>query len=252
MCMADALFFEVIMKLINNFRDLSRFELCLWLTSIAVIVLSFFLSGRGDVLTMTASLIGVTALIFVAKGYVLGQVLTVVFAVFYGIVSFYFRYYGEMITYLGMTAPSAAAAVISWLRHPYEGTKEVKVNKLNTKLWVLLVFLTAAVTIAFYFILSAIGNANVLFSTVSVATSFIASYLTFFRSPYYALAYAANDVVLIVLWTLATLESISYLPMIACFIMFLINDLYGFYNWQKMKKNQRPLEELNEKFQDCP
>lgn len=242
MCVANAYFFEVFMKIIKLFRDLSRFELCLWLTSLAVIIISFLLSGGGDILTMTASLIGVTALIFVAKGYVIGQVLTVVFALFYGIVSFYFRYYGEMITYLGMTAPSAIAAVISWLRHPYEGTKEVKVNKLSSRLWALLIFLTAAVTAAFYFILSALGNANILFSTLSVATSFIASYLTFFRSPYYALAYAANDVILIVLWTLATLESISYLPMIACFIMFLINDLYGFYNWQKMRKKQeKPL-----------
>lgn len=226
------------MKILKYFSDLSRFELCLWITSIAVITLSFFLSGGKDFMTMAASLIGVTALIFVAKGYVLGQVLTVVFAVFYGIVSFYFRYYGEMITYLGMTTPSAVAAVISWLRHPYEGTKEVKVNKLNAWLWLLLVVLTAGITVAFYFILTAIGNANIIFSTVSVATSFIASYLTFFRSPYYALGYAANDIVLIVLWTLAAIESISYLPMVACFIMFLINDLYGFYNWQRMKKTQ--------------
>ncbi len=226
------------MKKLKYIRDLSGFELGLWITSVAVISLSFFLSGGKDFLTMTASLIGVTALIFVAKGYVLGQVLTVVFAVFYGIVSFHFHYYGEMISYLGMTTPSAVAAILSWLRHPYEGTKEVKVNKLNAKYWLLLGLLTSGITVAFYFILSALGNANIVFSTLSVATSFIASYLTFFRSPYYALGYAANDVVLIVLWTMATFENISYLPMVACFIMFLLNDLYGFYNWQKMKKRQ--------------
>ena len=226
------------MKKLKYFCDLTRFEFCLWFSSVAVIVLSFFLSGGRDFLTMIASLIGVTALIFVAKGYVLGQVLTVAFAVFYGIVSYYFRYYGEVITYLGMTTPSAVAAVISWLRHPHEGTKEVKVNQLSAGLWVLLVLLTTGVTTAFYFILTAIGNANIIFSTISVATSFIACYLTFFRSPYYALGYAANDVVLIVLWILAAIENISYLPMVACFVMFLINDLYGFYNWQKMKKAQ--------------
>ena len=236
--MANALFFEVFMETKKYFLDLTRFELCLWSTSIVIIVLSFFASGAGDIMTMIASLIGVTALIFVAKGYVIGQVLTVVFALFYGIVSFFFHYYGEVITYLGMTTPSAIAAVVSWLRHPYEGTKEVKVSKLSGKLWALLVFLTAAITAAFYFILSAIGNANVLFSTISVSTSFIASYLTFFRSPYYALGYAANDVVLIILWIMATIENVSYFPMIACFIMFLINDLYGFYNWQKMMKKQ--------------
>lgn len=226
------------MKIKNPFLDLSRFELFLWLSSLAVVAASFLCSGEGDILALTASLIGVTALIFVSKGYVFGQVLTVVFAVFYGIVSVYFHYYGEMITYLFMTAPCAVASVVSWLRHPYKETNEVKVNRLNTKTRALLLLLTPVVTSAFYFILSALGNANIIFSTLSVTTSFIASYLTVFRSKYYAIGYAANDVILIILWSLAAAEKLSYLPMVLCFVMFLLNDLYGFYNWRRMQKNQ--------------
>ena len=60
-----------------------------------------------------------------------------------------------------------------------------------------------------------------------------------YRSPYYALAYAINDLVLIVLWTLASLADISYVPMVACFVMFFANDIYGFINWQKMKRKQK-------------
>lgn len=228
------------MKNRNPFKDLNKFELILWITSVTVIIISFLLSGGGDSLTLIASLIGVTALIFVAKGYVIGQVLTVVFAVFYGIISFYFRYYGEMITYLGMTAPIAVLAVISWMKHPYENSKEVAVNRLTKKQTALMCASAVIVTAAFYFILSALGTANMFFSTLSITTSFTASYLTFMRSPYYGLAYSANDVVLIILWISAAIKDISYLPMIFCFIMFLLNDLYGFYNWQKMHKRQKP------------
>lgn len=222
----------------NSFRDLTRFERILWLTSVCAVVLSYALSGGGDILTMIASLIGVTALIFVAKGYVLGQVLTVVFAVFYGIISFFFRYYGEMITYLCMTAPIAIVSVVSWLRHPYNGSREVAVSRLTRRQIAVMIVSAAAVTAAFYVILRVLGNANLMFSTVSVTTSYIASYLTFLRSPYYAVGYAANDIVLIVLWVLATVESLSYLPMVLCFVLFLVNDLYGFYNWQRMQKRQ--------------
>ena len=229
------------MKLKNPFRDLSEFELRLWQISLGVIAGSFLLSRGGDILTLIASLIGVTALIFVAKGYVLGQVLTVVFAVFYGIISFWFRYYGEMITYLGMTAPIAACAVISWLRHPYKETKEVEVHRLKRGQIFALILAAVATTIAFYYILRFLGNANLLLSTISVTTSFLASALTFFRSPYYALAYAANDLVLIGLWVLASMESISYLPMVFCFVMFFVNDMYGFFNWRNMQKRQEQL-----------
>lgn len=225
------------MKLRGSFRALTKFEIFLWLFSVVTVGVSFLLSSE-DYLTLIASLIGVTALIFVAKGYVLGQVLTVVFAVFYGIISFWFRYYGEMITYLCMTAPIAVLAIISWIKNPYEKSAEVLVNRLSKKSFTILCGLTAAVSAVFYFILKALGNANLLVSTFSVATSFLASSLTFMRSPFYALAYAANDLVLIVLWSLATVEDISYLPMIVCFAMFLANDIYGFFNWRRMRNRQ--------------
>ncbi len=222
----------------GSFKDLSKFEWALWGVSMVVVGASYALSGGGDILTMIASLIGVTALIFVAKGFVLGQILSVVFSVFYGIISFYFRYYGEMITYLFMTTPMAICALIAWIRHPHQGSKEVEVHRLSKRQWFGLSLSAIAVTVAFYFILGALGNANLFFSTLSITTSFLASMLTFFRSPYYALAYAANDIVLIVLWLLATIAQVSYLPMVACFIMFFINDLYGFINWKGMQKRQ--------------
>ena len=98
--------------------------------------------------------------------------------------------------------------------------------------------LTALVTVAFYFILDALNTAKLFFSTVSVTTSFLASYLTWMRSPYYALAYAANDVVLIILWVLASVVQPAYIAMVLCFVMFFLNDLYGFFNWRRMQRRQ--------------
>ena len=99
----------------NPFRKLTGFEWGLWLFSLAMVTLSF-LFGGGHPLTLAASLIGVTALIFVAKGEVLGQILTVVFSLAYAAVSLRFRYYGEMITYLGMTAPIAVMSVVVFVQ----------------------------------------------------------------------------------------------------------------------------------------
>lgn len=228
------------MRLVTLFRSLTKFEWCLWMSSVVVVTISFFLSPDKNVLNLIDSLIGVTALIFISKGYVIGQVLLIIFGVLYGVISFEYRYYGEIITYLGMTAPIAGLAVISWLRHPYKDSKEVEVNRhLKLSTWLTLLLLTAAVTVGFYFILKALGNSNLLFSTISVTTSFLAASLTFLRSPYYGLGYAANDAVLITLWVLAALEDPGYVPMIFCFVMFFINDLYGFFNWRRMSKRQQ-------------
>ena len=223
-------------KLISYF---TKAELILWCSSVVMIFISFIISQDSGYLGFIASLIGVTALILCAKGNPVCQVLMIIFCLMYTYISYTFSYYGEMITYACMTLPMAAISLVSWLRHPFKGNKaEVKVNKLRSKEHIFMAFLTVAVTVAFYFILRAFNTANLLPSTISVATSFGAAYLTFRRNPYYALWYAANDIVLIVLWTLAAMKDISYISVIICFVTFLANDIYGFISWQKMKKRQ--------------
>ena len=217
----------------------SKGELILWGSSAGLILVSFFLFDRVNFMTLAASLIGTTSLIFNAKGNPIGQALMIVFSLLYGVISYTFSYFGEMITYLGMTGPMALFALISWLRNPYKGNHaEVAVNRLENKELALMYVLTAVVTLVFYFILEHFNTANIIPSTLSVTTSFIAVYLTFRRSPYFALAYAANDVVLIDLWILAAKEDISYLSVVICFVMFLVNDLYGFISWKRMEKRQ--------------
>lgn len=225
------------------FKSITLLEWLIWGVSVVAIFVCFFAFRNTQYLYLIGALIGATALIFVSKGNPVGQVLTIVFSVFYGIISFSFKYYGEMITYLCMTAPIALWALISWLRNPYNGNRsEVKVNRISRREWCL--FLTAAViiTVAFYFILRALNTANLIVSTVSVFTSFLAAYLTARRSRFYALFYGANDIVLIVMWSMASYAHISYLPMVICFIAFFILDGYGFINWSIMNKRQRAEE----------
>ncbi|MBR3715183.1 MAG: nicotinamide mononucleotide transporter [Clostridia bacterium] len=218
----------------------TKLEKILLFSSILLISVTFFAFRSSDYLTLAASLIGTLSLIFNAKGNPFGQILMIIFSILYGIISFTFEYYGEMITYLYMTAPMALIALISWLKNPYKGNKrEVKVDRLKKREPLFLFLLSLAVTFIFYFILAYFNTANIIPSTVSVTTSFIAAYLTFRRSPYFALAYASNDIILIILWILATIEDISYISVVVCFIVFLVNDLYGFISWLYMEKRQR-------------
>jgi nicotinamide mononucleotide transporter len=224
------------LKKLNYFTKGEKF---LWFSSVTLIVLSFCLFDRTNFLTLVASLIGVTSLIFNAKGNPFGQFLMVIFSLLYGIISFSFSYYGEMITYLGMTMPMAICALISWLKNPYNGNKsEVKVNSISKKETAFMFSLTIIITIIFYYILAYFKTANLLPSTLSVTTSFLAVYLTFRRNHFFALAYAANDIILIILWSLASLTNKQYISVVVCFIAFLANDIYGFINWQKMKTRQ--------------
>lgn len=220
-------------------RYFTRFEKILWIVSVLAIIISFIIFGGDSFLDMIASIIGVSALILCAKGNFIGQILVIIFSTLYGYISYSFSYYGEMITYMCMTLPMAVIALISWLRNPYNGKKtEVKVYKVGPKEIAVMSFCTVIVTIVFYCILSVFNTANIVPSTFSVTTSFVAVYLTYKRSPYFALAYSVNDVVLIILWILAGIKDIRYFNMVVCFVIFFINDIYGFISWKKMEKMQ--------------
>ena len=210
----------------NPIKELTKREWLIWLSSLTIVLVSNLLTTDLDILTLAAALIGVTSLIFAAKGNVWAQILMVVFSILYGIISFRFRYWGEMITYLGMTMPMAVWSAITWFKNPLEGnSSEVAIQKLTRRHVIWLTISTVLVTAVFYYILMLLDTPNIVFSTISIVTSFLAAALTMLRSSYYAVGYAANDVVLIVLWVLASMENPAYIPVVVNFVIFFANDI---------------------------
>lgn len=220
----------------NPIKNLTKREWVLWMASLTVVIISNIVGKELDLLTLLAASIGVTSLIFVAKGNVWSQILMIVFSILYGIISWRFRYWGEMITYLGMTLPMAVWSTITWLKNPAKSGHEVAIAKLRAKHFALLAVFTAVVTLVFYLVLKALDTPNLVISTVSVTTSFLAASLTMLRSSYYALGYAANDLVLIAMWILASMQDTAYIPVAVNFAIFFLNDMYGFVCWKQRER----------------
>lgn len=223
----------------NLFKDFEIKEWVLYLVSLIVVVGANLLSDEIDVVNVIASIFGVTMLIFIAKGKVFGQVLAVIFGLLYSISALRISYYSEIITYLGMSVPIAVFSIITWLKNP-SGNNDgaVKIRKFTVKEFLLLMVFALVVTIGFYFILKVLNTPNLVVATISIATSFSASYLMLRRISYYAIAYSLNDIVLIVLWIIASVNNLENLTFVACFFMFLFNDLYAFVRWKLRESEQ--------------
>lgn len=218
----------------NPIKQLTKKEWILWLGSLMIVVISNIITGKIDILTLAAALIGATSLILAAKGNVWAQILMIIFCILYGIISWKFHYWGEMITYLGMSMPMAVWSTITWSRNSKKSNgSEVEIQKLNEKHIAGLIIGCIVTTFAFYEILKWMNTPNLMFSTISIATSFLAATLTMLRSSYYALGYASNDIVLIILWVMASIKDPSYFPVVVNFIIFFLNDMYGFISWKK-------------------
>ncbi len=222
----------------NTSTKLSTFDRILLVFSFTAPVVAFFAFKGTDYLNLVSSLVGVAMLFLVAKANVFGSVVSIAFSVLYSIVSYRFRYFGEMILYLGLYIPIEVVTLIVWFRNRYNSSSQVKVQAARPIDFLWSLVLGALVTFGAYFLLRYLGTENLLWSTVSVFTSMVACYFILRRTSAYAIFYAINDVILVILWTYAAIRDTSYICMAICFLCFLVNDVYGFFSWNSIRRRQ--------------
>ncbi len=226
----------------------SPFEWALYGGGIAVITAGFLIGTERNVLSYVSALLGISCVIFNAKGSVWGQIISIGFALTYAAFAYFNRYYGEMIIYLALMFPIHVASIFSWLKNKNSKAKhlEVKINTLSVREYVLAATGGAALTVGFYFLLRALNTDNLVVSTISLVTSLAAAYLMLRRCEYFSLCFVANDIVLLVLWSMKmATDGISVLPSIISFCLYLLNDTYSFISWKRIKRRQR-LPEIDE------
>ena len=215
------------------------FEILLLSISVVVIVGCFIFSADKNYLSLASSILGVVTVVFTSKGLFLAPVLSVVYSVIYTIISMGQRYYGEAIIYLFIMIPMQVITIVGWFKNKKQDSDVVEVGKVSRKEYMILGGVTIAMTFAFYFLLKWLDTAELVVSTISLVTSALATYLVFRRCSYYALFYVLNDIILIILWTIAMVsQGTAFLPVVVSFFVFFINDIYGFIRWRKQEKEQ--------------
>ena len=159
---------------------------------------------------------------------------------FYGIVSFNQGYYGELLITIFLTFPIMIIGIISWLRHQDKEDDVVIISSLPKK-EIVLAFSSQVILFWIYFFILKLFNTDLLvISTFSVVTSVLASYFEARRSELSLFCYIANDIIIITLWLIPIISGQTELiSVIVGPILLLINDIYGSYNWNKLKKKQK-------------
>lgn len=236
-------------KIRGAIKYFTPLEWSLWLGEISVIITGFCLGADKNSLSLISALLGVSCVIFNAKGSVWGQIIAVGFAFTYATFAFLNRYYGESIIYLALMLPIHVASIISWMKNRNENSAhiEVKINKLSKKEYIFFAFGTAIVSVGFYFLLYALKTDNLIVSTISLVASMGAAYLMLRRCEYFSLCFIANDIILLVLWSMKIPEvGTAVVPSLISFGLYLINDTYSFINWKRIKHRQQSVLNIEE------
>lgn len=220
----------------NLLKDWNKFEKTLLFVSIILISISGIIN-KSEILTIITSFFMIICALTQAKGKVISQFIGVIAIILYSIVAFKNQYYGEVIIYVLVLLPMYIVGIYSWITNKNETTNTVNQNDLSKKEWIILGILDVLLFGILYFILKYFNTNQIIVSTLSMLASLMANYLIVRRNKYSFLFYIINDLILIILWGIPVLQGdFTLIPILIDPILLLINDSYGWKNWNKNEK----------------
>lgn len=212
----------------------------LYMSLIYAAMIAFGVVFNSGALVIINAIVSSTAIFFIAKGMVIGNILGIGQCVLYSVISYFNNFYGEMILCLCITLPIYIASICTWLKNLRKSEKVVKVNRmLSWKEWAISISIIACMTVGVYFLLRVLNTANLIVSTINVGLNIISGYLLIRRSEINFIFYILNNIVSIVLWsTLIAGGALNNIPTLVLFVVFFILNVIGFINWVRLKKKQ--------------
>ena len=220
------------------FEDWNKFEKSFLICGLLTSIISSIIFNGTVIDTLYTSLYLITALLM-SKGKVECYFVGFVSVFFYGIVSYNQGYYGELIITAFLTFPIMIIGIISWLRHQ-DKEEDTVISSLSKKEITIALLSQLVLFWIYYFILKAFNTDLLVISTMSVVTSVLASYFEARRSELSLFCYIANDLVIITLWLIPIISGqIELISVLVGPILLLINDIYGSYNWRRLKNQQK-------------
>lgn len=241
---------KILKSLQNSFKYIKWWE---WLTYVVFLAIIFTVGGifRANYILFINAFLGITSLCLIAKGNFLGPIVQLMQLVFYCLMSWQNRYYGEIIGTIGITLPSLVVQTVTWIKNSATGTAIVKVNKpLSWIEWLVSSVVIAGISVGMYFLLDFFGNANLVISTINLALGIMAGYLALRRCEYTFVFYIVSNCISFTLWLSVVLQGdMSYLTTTLIYVEYLVLNSYGLVNWLRLKKLQKERNEKNLKRQ---
>jgi len=226
-------------KIKKYFEDWNKFELSFLICGLLVSITSSIIFNGTLIDTLYTSLYLITALLM-SKGKVECYFVGFVSVFFYGIVSYNQGYFGELIITAFLTFPIMIIGIIAWLKHQDKEDDTVIISSLSKKEIAIALLSQLVLFWGYYFLLKVFNTELLVISSISIVTSVLASYFEARRSEWSLFCYIANDLIIITLWLIPIISGQTELiSVLVGPILLLINDIYGSYNWKRLKKNQK-------------
>lgn len=224
-------------------KDWSLFEKA-WLLIFTAINIYLFFAWDDTLLGLISSLTGMLCVLLVAKGKISNYYFGIIQTSTYAYISFTYGLYGEAMLNGLFYFPIQFIGLYLWRRNTIKNKNSVQgedviVKTMNLRSWLYTAIAIVIGTILYAVLLQAIGSRSVGLDSATNVLSVTAQILMLKRFAEQWLVWILVNILSIVLW-IVTLEATggNDYTLVVMWTAFLVNSIYGYYNWRKMAKKQ--------------
>lgn len=207
-----------------------------WLTIFSSIAIALTIIWGDNLFGFTAFITGVLCVVLAAKGKISNYIFGMYNTFAYAYLAYQNGLYGEMGLNLFFFVPTNIIGFIMWKKFMNQNT--VKMRKMSNKSLMIVFVICIIGIIGLGFALSKIeGQLTPYIDATTNVLSVIATFLMLYRFREQWILYIILNVFTIFMWTIRTINgSPDGLMMIVMWTAYLVNAVYGYYNWSKGAK----------------
>ncbi|MBM7618349.1 nicotinamide mononucleotide transporter [Bacillus tianshenii] len=229
----------------NLWKDWTIFEK-VWLAVFTMVNVYLFFAWEDSVLGLVTSLSGMLCVVLVAKGKIANYYFGIVQTGLYAYLSYGYGLYGETMLNALFYFPAQFVGLYLWNKNKIAQTvkgEDIPVKKLTRKGWMMAGVVSLGMIIIYGFVLQIIGGKVVWVDSATTVLSVLAQILMIKRYAEQWLFWIVVNILSIILWAQALwTQGGNDMSMLVMWMAFLINSIYGYYNWNKVYQKQEGAE----------
>lgn len=222
-------------------KDWTVFEKA-WLGIFTSVNIYLFFAWGDSILGLISSLAGMLCVVLVAKGKISNYYFGIIQASTYAYISFTYGLYGEAMLNGLFYFPMQFVGLYMWNKHRTKSSvkgEDVKVKRLNMRQWGILGMTVVLATVIYAIVLESIGGRSVGLDSATNILSITAQFLMLYRFAEQWLVWIGVNILSVVMWAMALSSTGGNdYTILVMWSAFLVNSVYGYYNWTKMYKRQ--------------
>jgi len=230
---------KFIKNIYMNLKEWTLFEKS-WLLMFTLINIYLFFVWHDTLIGLTASLTGMLCVVLTAKARISSFYFGLVNILTYSYVAYRSAYYGDVMLNMLYFLPMTFIGIYYWKKNLKSGKRgEVFVKSLKWKDKTLWFLVSIALSLVYGLILMAIKGTLPFIDSTTTIFSIIATIMLNKRLTDQWFYWIAVDVLAVIMWVYIFLTIGSDVSMLVMWSAFLVNAIYGYYNWRRLEKNEK-------------